>query len=217
MMSFDTVQGQCLWNIDNAHKNGVTCTKLPSNVRFVVSGGAEGELRVWELKTRQMVSHLKEHNARVNDLMLFPNDQYAVSSSRDRCLLTWDLRAERRLTMHRQQHAGINSLGVASDQTTVITCSQEKTVTYWDLRMSDPARIIDVDEECASLSLASDDRVFVTGGEKGEVKLWDLKQGQMISAQTAHSRPITKVAFSADAKQAVSVGMDNAVMVWNVY
>merc|ERR1712023_493494 len=122
-----------------------------------------------------------------------------------------------RLTLHRQQHAGINSLGVAGDQTTVVTASQERTVTYWDLRMSDPARVIDVDEEIASLSLSSDDKLFVTGGEKGELKLWDLASGRMVSAQTAHSRAISSVAFSADAKQAVSVGKDNAVMVWNVY
>merc|ERR1719281_1902252 len=171
MMSFDTVQGQSLWNIDNAHKGGVTCMRLPTNVRFVVSAGAEGEIRVWELKTRQMVSHLKEHNARVNDLMLFPNDQYAVSCSRDRCLLTWDLRSEKRLTSHREKHGGINCLAVASNQTTVITAGQEKYLTYWDLRMADPVSTIDLDEEVMSVSLSPDNRYLATAGTGQVVKI----------------------------------------------
>lgn len=217
MMSFDTVQGQSLWNIDNAHKGGVTCMRLPSNVRFVVSGGAEGELRVWELKTRQMVSHLKEHNARVNDLMLFPNDQYAVSCSRDRCLLTWDLRAEKRLTSHREKHGGINCLAVASNQTTVITAGQEKYLTWWDLRMADPIKSVEMDEEVNSLSLSFDDKYLVTAGTGLVVKIWDVQAGSVISAGAGHSREIKKVSWSPDAKQAVSVGLDNSVMVWNFY
>merc|ERR1719421_2178238 len=101
-----------------------------------------------------MISNLKEHNARVNDLMLFPNDQYAVSVSRDRCLLTWDLRAEKRLTQHREKHGGINCLAVATNQTSVITAGREKTLTYWDLRMAEPVRTIELDEELFSISMS---------------------------------------------------------------
>merc|ERR1739848_396401 len=125
MAGFEARDGSELWRIDDVHKGGVTCLRLASNMRFVVSGGAEGDLRVWELKTKEHVSHLKEHLGRVSDLYLFPNDQYAVSASRDRCLLTWDLRAEKRLTQHRENHGGINCLAVASNQTSVITAGQE--------------------------------------------------------------------------------------------
>lgn len=217
MMSFDSIQGQCLWNIDHAHKGGVTTMRLPTNVRFVVSGGAEGELRVWELKTRQMISNLKEHTARVNDLMLFPNDQFAVSCGRDRCLLTWDLRAEKRLTAHREKHGGINCLAVASNQTTVITAGQEKCLTYWDLRMADPVRSVELDEEVNSLSMSYDDKYLVTAGTGLVVKVWDVQAASVVSTGAGHSRTIQKVSWSPDGKQAISVGLDTSVLVWNFY
>merc|ERR1712107_660655 len=65
LMAFDCAQGRNLWQIDNSHKGGVTSVQLANNMRFVVSGGVEGELRVWELRTKDMASHLKEHNGRV--------------------------------------------------------------------------------------------------------------------------------------------------------
>eukprot|EP00933_Yihiella_yeosuensis_P070649 TRINITY_DN78795_c0_g1_i1.p1 TRINITY_DN78795_c0_g1~~TRINITY_DN78795_c0_g1_i1.p1 ORF type:complete len:613 (+),score=88.29 TRINITY_DN78795_c0_g1_i1:61-1899(+) len=217
LYSFDCYQGQNLWHIDNAHKGGVTAVTLSSNVRFVMSGGQEGELRVWELKTREMVSHLKEHGARVNDLKLFPNDQYAISISRDRQLLTWDLRSEKRLTAHRERHGGINCMAVASNQTTVITAGQEKTLTYWDLRMADPARIIELDEEVHSISLSPDDRYLATGGTGMVVKVWDVNAGAEVSKGVGHSRVIQKLSFSPDGKQIVSAGLDHSIMVWNCY
>merc|ERR1719158_2796421 len=169
--------------------------RLPSNVRFVLSGGAEGELRVWELKTRQMISNLKEHVARVNDLQMFPNDQFAVSCSRDRCLLTWDLRAEKRLTAHREKHGGINTLAVATNQTTVITAGQEKTLVYWDLRMADPIRSIDLDEEVMSVSMSPDDRYLVTAGTGQVIKVYDVNSSQQKSMGVGHSRAVQKLAF----------------------
>jgi len=217
LLSYDFAQGQNLWAIENAHRGGATTVKIASNVRFVVSGGADGELRIWELKTREMISHMKEHVARVNELKLFPNDQYAISVSRDRCLLTWDLRAEKRLTQHREKHGGINCLAVATNQTSVITAGQEKTLTYWDLRMADPVRSVELDEEINSVSLSPDDRHLVTAGTGQVVKVYDVSTALERSTGIGHSRAVQKVSFSPDGKQVVSVGLDHSIMVWNFY
>lgn len=217
LLSFDMAQGSNLWHIDNAHRGGVTSVKIASNVRFVASGGAEGELRIWELKTREMATHLKEHGSRITEVQLFPNDQYAISCSRDRCLLTWDLRTEKRLTSHREKHGGINCLSVMSNQTTVITAGQEKTLTYWDLRLADPVATVELDEEVMSVSLSPDDRYLATAGTGQVVKVWDVDSRRVVSSGTGHSRPVQKVAFSPDGKQVVSVSLDHAVFVWNFY
>jgi len=217
LMSYSFDKGMNLWQIENAHKGGVTSVKIASNVRFVVSGGEEGELRIWEIKNKEMVCHLKEHQARVNEVRLFPNDAYAISVSRDRCLLTWDLRAEKRLTHHREKHGGINSLAVAANQTSVITAGQERTLTFWDLKEKDPLRIIPLDEEVKSVAISPDDRYLATAGTGQVVKIWDLNAGSVVSTGTGHSRTVQKVAFSPDGKQLVSVGLDHSVLVWNFY
>jgi WD40 repeat protein len=59
---------QQLWQIDNAHKGGVTAICLSHNCKFICSGGMEGEVRVWEIRSRELVSHLKEHTSRVTKI-----------------------------------------------------------------------------------------------------------------------------------------------------
>lgn len=217
LMSFDCNNGENIWNIEEGHKGGATNVKISSDLRFVVSGGQEGELRVWKSNTRKMASNLKEHKARVNDIWLFPNDQYAISASRDRCLMTWDLAREERLTQHREKHGGIHCLAVASDETTVITAGEEKTLTYWDLRKMDAIRRVPLDEEVKSLALSPDNRWLATAGTGLVVKIWDANQAVEVSKASGHSRTVEKLSYSPDGKQVISVGLDHSCLVWNVY
>lgn len=145
----DDDSGALLWTIDTTTTRGRTnrasdigSLAVSSNGRFVVTGGGEGEVRVWEMKSKEMVCGLKEHTSRVNALKLFSNDQYCVTGSRDRCLLTFDLRAEKRITCHRERHGGIDCLAVGVDENVVVTGGKEKHLTFWDLRQPEPIRVV---------------------------------------------------------------------------
>lgn len=63
--AYDADEGVELWAIDNCHKGGVSALALSHNQRFLCSGGMRGEVRVWELKTRTLVSHLVQHDDQV--------------------------------------------------------------------------------------------------------------------------------------------------------
>ncbi len=126
-----------LWTIDNAHQNGVTAICLAFNMKFVASGGANGECRVWEIRSRELASHLKEHTSRVTKVQIFPDDIHMLTSARDRSILCWDLKNEKRVANHTQRMGGINSFSVvATDNNKFLSVGQERKITYWDLRKS---------------------------------------------------------------------------------
>lgn len=51
-------------------------------------------------KSREMISHLKEHTNKVTQTKLIEQDTHLLSSSRDRALLAWDLKREKRVSAH---------------------------------------------------------------------------------------------------------------------
>lgn len=65
-------QGVPLWSIPGAHAtahaSGVPALQISQHGRFIASGGAGGELRVWDVASREMASHLKHHGAAITDL-----------------------------------------------------------------------------------------------------------------------------------------------------
>ncbi|RHY29918.1 hypothetical protein DYB28_013815, partial [Aphanomyces astaci] len=75
--------------------------------RFIVTGGMGGDVRVWDIRKRDMVSHLKEHSMAITGLALFEDDVHLVSCSRDKSFLCWELRTERRIASHIQRMGGV--------------------------------------------------------------------------------------------------------------
>ena len=71
-----------LWMIAEAHKTsrmvGVTALRLAHRASFVASGGAGGELRVWDTRSREMVANMKQHTAPINDIAVLADDIHLV-------------------------------------------------------------------------------------------------------------------------------------------
>ena len=92
--------------VKHIYIEGVYALCISTNLKFFCSGGSEGEVRVWEMRTREMVSHLKEHTHRVTRVQLYGNETQLVTASRDRALLQWDLKSEKRISAHIQRMGG---------------------------------------------------------------------------------------------------------------
>lgn len=232
--------GDYLWRIDNAHRSGISSVIISHNERFIITGGAEGDIRVWELRSRELVSHLKEHERPVTGLALFDDDAHAISCSRDRSFLCWDLRAERRISCHTQRMGGINAVCLSRDQTQVLTVGQEKKISFWDLREETPIQMIDycrsaaggdlapapidgvalpldMNAEAFCMAVSHHGRIIATGGTDSMVKLWSKGTGQLLMDGVGHSGTVRSLQFSPDDRQLVSVGDDGNIFVWNVY
>lgn len=211
--------GAPAWCIENAHTGGVTAMVLSHNERFIVSAGVGGEVRVWDIRKRDMVSHLKEHSMSVTQLAIYRDDMHIVSCSRDRSILCWDLRSERRISSHIQRMGGINTVALSADEKFVLSAGQEKRISFWDLRIETPVHVIQKahDEEATCIAVAHALAVFATAGGDRLVKLWDYTSGQLIMDGIGHSGSVRSLAFSPDDRQLVSVGEDGSVFVWNVY
>lgn len=93
-----------MFEIHDAHKIGVTAIATTSDCRQIVSGGGEGQVRVWSLSvlpTRdrhnncvvvtKLVTAMKEHTNSVSSIRIAKDDRQCVSSSQDGTCIVWDL------------------------------------------------------------------------------------------------------------------------------
>ena len=90
--------GKLLYAINDAHNHGVTALAATHNCERIVSGGMEGEVRIWRIgrSTQIMEASLKEHRGRVSDIKINNQDTQAVSASFDGSCIIWDLKSHTR-------------------------------------------------------------------------------------------------------------------------
>lgn len=79
---------QLLWTVPGAHAtpaaSGASALCLSRRGRYVASGGAGGEVRLWDAASREMVCQLKHHTGAVTDLGVMLDDTHLLAASEDR-------------------------------------------------------------------------------------------------------------------------------------
>jgi len=187
-------------------------TGAPSCVCFT------GEVRCWEIRTRDMIRHLKQHTMSVTSLAVTEHDDGVVSASRDRSILFWELRGGTRTACLTQKMGGINSIALHADGLQLISVGQEKRIAFWDAREPNPIQTMgDGIGEQLCVCLSADSKYFASGGDDSVVRLWEFETGKLVHAGVGHSDRVRQLMFSPDGKQLVSVGDDGNVLVWNLY
>lgn len=125
--------GKLFYAINDAHNHGVTALAPTNNCQRIVSGGMEGEVRIWRIgrQTQIMEASLKEHRGRVSDIRINKNDSQAVSSSYDGSCIIWDIKSHTRI-MCLFESTMFKQVVYHPDESQLLTTGSDRKVTYWD-------------------------------------------------------------------------------------
>lgn len=217
--SFLPQSGKLLYVINDAHKNGVTTLACTSDCARLVTGGMEGEVRVWNIgrQMQSMDASLKEHRGRVWCIKLRQDDSQAVSASSDGSCIIWDLNSKTR-SLCLFESTMFKSIAYHPDESQLLTTGSDRKVAYWDTFDGQAIRVLEGSEEgeLSTLSMSKSGSHYVSGGEERLVKLWDYDEGVCKYIGVGHSGSITAAAIAPDQSFIVSTGTEGAIFIWSV-
>ena len=93
--AFYPESGNIMFIIHDAHQRGVTSIALTSDSKRIVSGGGEGQVRVWTINNKELQTletTMKEHKNAVVQIRVNKNDTECLTASLDGTCITWDLK-----------------------------------------------------------------------------------------------------------------------------
>ena len=211
--------GKLLYAINDAHNHGVTAIAGTADCQKIVSGGMEGEVRIWRIgrQTQIMEGSLKEHRGRVSDIKINKNDTQAVSSSYDGSAIIWDIINNTRC-MCLFESTMFKQVLYHPDESQVLTTGSNRKVTYWDCFDGQAIRMLDGSDagEINALAITEAGEHFISGGQDKRVKVWDYDEGIAYYQGIGHSGDITKISVSPDQRTIVSIGTEGAIFMWHM-
>jgi len=218
LRAFLPQSGRLMYVINDAHQNGVTSLATTTDCQKIISGGLEGEVRVWKIgsQMQQMEASMKEHRGRVWSIILRQDDSQAVSASSDGSCIVWDLTTKTR-AMCLFESTMFKSIVYHPDESQLLTTGSDRKIAYWDTFDGQAIRVLEGSDEgeLCSLAISKSGQTFCSGGQDRLLKVWDYDQGMCKYLGIGHSGIISSVAIAPDQKSIVSVGSEGAIFIWN--
>ncbi len=148
--------GKLLYCITDAHVNGVTAITSTSDNQKLITGGMNGEIRIWKINKQSQVmeSSLKEHRGRVWSIQVNSLNDRAISASADGSCIIWDIKSFTRLACM-FENTMFKQLVYHPSESQIITTGSDKKISYWDVAEAVDLRMMDgsLEGEVNSLSI----------------------------------------------------------------
>ncbi|KFO77447.1 WD repeat-containing protein 16, partial [Cuculus canorus] len=215
--SFTARSGRLMYMINDAHRLGVTAIAATSDGKRIISGGGEGQVKVWDIheKSQKLGEILNAHRSAVSCIKIKKNDQEFITAGLDGTCVIWDI-AHLERKRYIQASGSIKYVCYHPEEYQIITCGTDRKIVYWEVLDGSEIRGV---QGCASgsingMDITSDGASFVTGGDEHLVKLWDYIEGAVTHVGVGHSGIITRLKICPGKKYIVSVSADGAILVW---
>ncbi|XP_078426734.1 cilia- and flagella-associated protein 52 [Cetorhinus maximus] len=215
--AFTPETGKLMYTINNAHPDGVTAIAATSDCKKIISGGGEGQVRVWEItsKSQKFTAGLKEHSSTVSCIKIKKNDQECVTASFDGTCIIWDI-----IRYARNQMILANTLFKCvcyhPEEYQILTSGKDRKIGYWEVYDGSVIRELDgsLSGSVNGMDITANGDYYVTGGEDKLIKFWGYNEGEITHTGIGHSGAINRVKISPFAKHIISVSSDGAILRW---
>ncbi|XP_023119492.2 cilia- and flagella-associated protein 52 [Amphiprion ocellaris] len=214
---FAPESGRLMLIIYNAHRMGVTAIAGTRDCRRIVSGGGEGQVRVWELQHQghRLLETMKEHRASITCIKIKSNDKECVTASSDGACIIWDI--VRFVSLQRMiTNTPFRTVCYHPEEYQIITSGTDRKVAYWEVCDGAAIRELEASQSGAinSMHISQDGKHFVTGGDDKLVKVWDYMAGAVTYVGIGHGGSITSVKICDNNRILVSTSADGAIFRW---
>lgn len=174
-----------------AHAGPVYTLGFNRTGQYVLSGGHDRQIRLWNSTTRSLVQTYKMHAHEVRDVQVTADSARFASGGGDRTVYLWDVRTSKATSRFTGHVAAVNSLKFAGGNNAVLaSASHDGTVKLWDLRNNNTSRPIQTLADARDSVLAVDmqGHLLVTASADGRLRTYDLRRGQLATDPVDNAR-----------------------------
>ncbi|XP_076922116.1 uncharacterized protein LOC143583787 [Bidens hawaiensis] len=210
---WDALTGDVLHSFD--HKHIVRTCSFSEDTHFLLTGGFEKILRVFDLNRPEASPREIEHSpGSIRTVLWLHSDQTILSSCSDSGgVRLWDVRSGK-LVHTLETKSPVTSAEVSKDDR-YITTADGSSVKFWDANHFGLVKSYDMpcNVESASLEPKFGDK-FIAGGDDMWIRLFDFNTGEEIGCNKGHHGPVHCVRFSPGGESYASGSEDGTIRIW---
>ncbi len=183
---------------------------------LLVTGDAEGGLRLWQVATGQLVMNFAGHLGWVWSVAFSPDGQLLASCSSDKTIRLWDVNTGKCLRTLSGHTSSIWSVAFSADGQILASGGDEPTIRLWNVNTGDCHKILSGHtDRILSVSFSPDGQTLASGSADFTIRLWKIS-GECDRILEGHSDRIWSLSFSPDGQTLASGSADFTIRLWEV-
>ena len=206
----------------SSHTSAVFSVAISGDGRIAVSGGLNGQGRIWDAATGECLHVLPDQPARLRDVGVSTDGTTALTACADGTLTAWSTATGKRISgidgrvTHGAEPASFSPAGRLA-----LVGAHDSTIRLWDLEQEQLLMTLDGYAEHTRINsvwLHSDCRRAISAASDQTVRLWDLMTGRCVRTMTGHTHWVMYVRMSPDGRRALSCGgyTDTTIRLWDL-
>uniref|UniRef100_A0A8C4WUP8 Cilia- and flagella-associated protein 52 n=1 Tax=Eptatretus burgeri TaxID=7764 RepID=A0A8C4WUP8_EPTBU len=230
--------------VHDAHGMGVTAIAITADCQRIVSGGGEGQVRVWTLLRNQatLAHAMKQHKSTVSSIRLAASKNEGVSASTDGSCIIWDLEILGicEIVFHQfscsvafhhpsgsdleryvcKQMVMSNTLFKCvcynREEFHIITSGTDRKIGFWEVHDGSLIRELKASDNGVinGMAMNPSGSHFATGGDDRIIRVWAYNEGKVTHIGEGHGGAVAQVCISPDGEHLISVSTDGAIFHW---
>ncbi|WP_020377887.1 NACHT and WD40 repeat domain-containing protein [Candidatus Microthrix parvicella] len=204
------------WAIVGPSMRGVLSVGWSPDGTRLVSGSADGTIRVWDPDERTELGRLEGHTNTVLSVGWSPDGTRLVSGSNDGTIRIWDPEDGTELGRLEGHTNTVWSVGWSPDGTRLVSGSNDGTIRIWDPNeRTELGRLEGHTGTVLSVGWSPDGTRLVSGSNDGTIRIWDPNERTELGRLEGHTRTVLSVGWSPDGTRLVSGSNDGTIRIWD--
>lgn len=207
---------QCI-HILAGHKDVVSSCAMSAQ-GLVISGSYDRTIKLWNLKTGDLLRTIEAHSDRINAVTLSADGQSFAIACKNGTIKAWKLGKGKvkeilRLNAH---NAAVTCIKFSLNGQLLITGSEDKTVKFWNLETGKLVKtLIGYSAHLTDLALPADGDYFASSALEPWVRIRQIADGKLVRSVKSLSA-ISSLAFSPDGLSLAAAGYNRQINFWQV-
>lgn len=210
-------QGEPLFATQPAE--GLTRVAFSADGQMVVTGDMQGQIVVWSVATRTIISQWSVDDASPITGLAFADASTLVAGTEAGSVFLWNLLDPTKPLGHVTHPTAVSDWAFAVTGTELMVLGTDGRVTRFDRLTGERLAHGTVAEPSRLVGLSGDGQVALLVGEGNEVQGWDIAAAHPLSLTLQHSgnytANVSAVAFAPDGQTLVSTSFNGSLNLWD--
>lgn len=156
------------------------------------------------------------HTNTINEVCFSPDGKRIASASWDRTVRIWDVATGKCIKTLKGHLANVNSVSFGPDGNTIVSAADDGLVRICDGNTGEFKANMNMETGITCAALAPDGKYIAGGCTDGKIRIMELLTEKTVKTFTGHTKPLTKLEFSANGENLASASEDMTIRIWDV-